>query len=300
MGPNPGRGVSGNMRRLHLVGYSADHGGFVLAARRGARTGSYVLAVDAALLDELDRVRRAGGAPPEPAPAAPSRSGVQSSLTPKEIQARLRAGQTMDEVAAEAGVGVDWIERFAAPVLAEQAAAVQRAAGAFLRGDSRRGPSERPLEAALRRNLADRGLLMTEQDFVSAWSARHIIDGDWSVAFRFRGRGRDQVAEWTLDAATGAVSAGNRLGAELGYAGPDHPDGPGDSTEAPARPTRRRPVCPPVDPLDESQPELPLSGAGADPSEVRGRPPSRRQNGSGPLPHPTGAKGADPADPGPG
>jgi len=269
MGPNPARGGSGSIRRLHLVEYSAEQGGFVLATRRGAKTGSYVLAVDEALVEQLDRARRMGGAPPDPAPGPASRSGVRSGLTPREIQARLRAGQSLDEVANEAGVGLDWIERFAGPVLAEQAAAIERAGAAHMQGDDRRPRSDRPLEAAVRRNLAQRGVTMPETDFRSSWSAHHVVDTDWYVAFRFGSRSREVVAEWNLDLATGVLQARNRNGAELGFV---MPEALGDESVAPSAgasgdgPRRRagRPRVPARVAFapDDSQPELPLPDPG--------------------------------------
>lgn len=44
---------------------------------------------------------------------------MDSALSPREIQSRIRSGATVEEVAAEAGVGVDQVEPFAIPVLAE-------------------------------------------------------------------------------------------------------------------------------------------------------------------------------------
>ena len=43
---------------------------------------------------------------------------MESSLTPRDIQARIRAGETLEDVAGVAGIPKDRVERFAAPVLA--------------------------------------------------------------------------------------------------------------------------------------------------------------------------------------
>ena len=48
---------------------------------------------------------------------------MTSSLRPREIQSRIRAGATVAEVAAIAGVSTDKIERFAHPVLLERSRA---------------------------------------------------------------------------------------------------------------------------------------------------------------------------------
>lgn len=201
-----------------MVGYSADLGAFILATRKGAKTGAFLLPFDESLTQELDRAQRSEASP---APAPVRAIGAGSALTPREIQARIRSGRTLEEVAEEAGVSVDWVDRFAAPVLAEQAAAVERAGRAILH-TPRRGASDRPLEASVRRNLADRGMAMAEDDFQGAWSARHLVDGDWLVAFGFRKRGRPMTAEWVINMGNGSLTARNRTGADLGYIDPDH------------------------------------------------------------------------------
>jgi hypothetical protein len=45
---------------------------------------------------------------------------MESALSPREIQARVRAGDSIEDVARVAGMAVDWVERFAAPVIAER------------------------------------------------------------------------------------------------------------------------------------------------------------------------------------
>src|SRR5438067_1012604 len=85
---------------------------------------------------EPDEARRAEG---EGRPGRP-----ESALTPREIQARLRTGRTIDEVAREAGVTADWVERFARPILAEQAQIVE-VARAMTFSKPRLGPSAEPL-----------------------------------------------------------------------------------------------------------------------------------------------------------
>jgi hypothetical protein len=239
MGSTPGRGLSGSMRRLHAIGFDPDSCALILSARKGAKQGSFLIAVDDALMEQIDSVR----AVEEVVPPAPPRSSVDSALTPREIQVRLRAGRTVDEVAREAGVSTEWVERFAAPVLAEQAAAVTRAGRAVLH-TPRKGPSDRALEPSVLRNLADRGVMMLEEDWNQAWSARHLVDADWMISFSFRNRGRAMVAEWMLNMANGALTPRNRLGTELGYVDPGRrsavsPLAPSDVEAIPPAPARR-------------------------------------------------------------
>jgi hypothetical protein len=135
------------------------------------------------------------------------------------MQARLRAGRTVAAVAAEAGVEVEWVERFAAPVLAEQAAAVARAGQLVLR-TPRRGESDRALAASVRRNLVDRGIRLADDEFDAAWSSFQQAADEWLVRFHYRSRGRELDAEWMMEPASGVLTARNRLATELGYVDP--------------------------------------------------------------------------------
>jgi len=52
---------------------------------------------------------------------------MESALSPREIQARVRAGDSIEEVARVAGMSLEWIEPFAVPVLAEREYVAQQA-----------------------------------------------------------------------------------------------------------------------------------------------------------------------------
>jgi hypothetical protein len=179
-----------------------------------------MVALDDELLEQIDGARRMRDGEPQREQAAPvRRSHSESALSPREIQARLRRGRTVAEVAVEAGVEMEWIERFAAPVLAEQADAVARAGRITLK-TPRRGMSDRPLHQSVLRNLADRGVRMTDDQLASAWSANQILNGEWLIRFSFASRGSRYQAEWTLDMAEGELIPRNRMGTELGFVDP--------------------------------------------------------------------------------
>ena len=67
---------------------------------------------------------------------------VESPLRPKEIQARIRAGETVEEIADAAGIAVERVRWFEAPILAERAYAADQAQLASVRrqGDATPGP----------------------------------------------------------------------------------------------------------------------------------------------------------------
>jgi len=148
------------LQKLHLVGFTTDHRALILSARRGAKSGGFTLALDPELAGAVNAAleRAAAESGPEEEALAPVPAPrPQSALSVRELQARLRAGRSLEEVAAEAGVDVDWVARFAAPVAAEQARIVESARGAVF-ARARLGPSDLPLGAAVHRNLAARGV----------------------------------------------------------------------------------------------------------------------------------------------
>lgn len=157
---------------------------------------------------------------------------VSSRLTPKDIQARLRSGATVEEVAAEAGVGGEWVERWAGPILAEQQAALGRAMQLTYQAP-RRGPSELPLGEAVARNLVTRGVKLGEEEQAAGWSAYRHEGNQWVVSFRYVFHRRPVNAQWLADLTEGTVVPTNRMGASLGFAAPagTDPQG-GDAVEA--------------------------------------------------------------------
>jgi len=210
------------VQQLHLVGVTTDNDNLIFSVRKGAKSGSFVLPLDEALLLALaDAVRRRSAEsgdldlPVEldtPAPT-PRR---QSQLSPREIQDRLRAGRSLEEIAAVAGVGEEWVARFSAPVEAERSQIVQRARQ-LTYPKPRRGDSAEPLGLSVRWNLAERGVRLTNDEFDAAWSGYQVTDETWMVTFAFVSRKRDQAAEWELDLLTNELVGRNRLASDLGY-----------------------------------------------------------------------------------
>jgi hypothetical protein len=219
------------VQQLHLVGFTTDLDGLIFSARRGAKSGGYLVALDdrfVALIKEAVRLQTGVDLDEEIEEENASQAGrrrgrsaryliqVDSALTPKEIQARLRAGRTVEEIAAEAGVDEDWVMRFAAPVLAEQSRVIERAMTLPCR-TPRKGESSQPLSVSVAWNLVDKGLRLTADELAAGWSAYHVRDTAWLVRFRYTSRNRVQVAQWECDPAEGTLIALNRLASELGY-----------------------------------------------------------------------------------
>jgi hypothetical protein len=206
------------VQKLHLVGITPELDGLILSTRKGAKSGSYVVSVDASVLQQLNdgakSKGRSGGNGQRP--REPRTSSPESQLAPREMQELLRAGWTIEEVADEAGVDADWVGRFASPVLAEMKRVLD-AALAMVFDKPRVGPSAMPLAPSVRRNVAERGLRFTDEDFEEMWHTHQLDDELWIVAFEYVSRGRDQSAEWVVDLDAGELSSHNRLGTQLGH-----------------------------------------------------------------------------------
>ena len=210
------------MKKLHLVGLTPDNDGLLLSVRKGSKTGGYVVTLDDETLAAIERARRQaeggelGDDETDEAAAPPARARARSSLTPREIQARLRAGSTIAEVANAAGVGEEWVQRFAAPILAEQEQVVERAQSMTF-GKARLGPSIEPLAASVQWNLSDRGVRFSDDVFADCWSAYNLHGARWAVRFSYFTRKRHQVAEWEVDLRDQRITARNRLAADLAH-----------------------------------------------------------------------------------
>jgi hypothetical protein len=228
------------VQQLHLVGFTTDHRSLIFSVRRGAKSGSYVVEVDDAFLDAVDGAKSfvegaAGSAEDGGGGEAYQQAArPESALTVREVQARLRRGLSIEQVAVHAGVEPSWIARFAAPVLAEQASVV-RAVRASRFAKARLGPSASPLGESVYRNLVDRGVTTPREELDRGWRARQLADGRWLVIFKYASRGRKLEAVWEYDAETRALSARDRLATQLA-----HRPGPAPSARAAAQ--ARRPA----------------------------------------------------------
>lgn len=119
---------------------------------------------------------------------------VESHLRPRDIQARIRAGASAEEVAQLAGIPVDRVRRFEGPVLAERAFMAERARKTPVRrpGENAAGPQ---LGEAVQERLLLRG---AEKDTVQ-WDSWRRDDGTWEVLLVYRVAGEPHSASWTYD-----------------------------------------------------------------------------------------------------
>lgn len=212
------------MRQLHVVALSEDGRSVLLATSKTAKTGGFSLLID----DRLTAALR--GDLPRPGEAEVRDSGV----TPKEIQSRLRAGESPEQIAASAGVPVARVERFAGPVLSERERIIEEARATYV-SRSRRGPSTLPLGDAVDAALAETSGLRPES---VVWTARRLESGHWLVQVSYIARARTRTSSWVYEPHTRSITASDTASAALGHAG----DAPVQS-RAKAAPAKKKPAA---------------------------------------------------------
>mgnify|MGYP001340702318 CR=1 FL=1 len=121
---------------------------------------------------------------------------MESALTPREIQARIRSGESLAEVARLAGMTTDWVEPFAAPVIAERE---------YIAAQAQSHPVRRSGETIAHRNLAqvvaDRlGSRGVELDTVT-WDAWKLEGRRWQVRVEYESGKARREALFGYDAA---------------------------------------------------------------------------------------------------
>ncbi len=171
------------MQELRLVAVSED-GSYAILAVPG-RSDRFLLPID----DRLRTVARG-----QFSRLAQYEIEVENPLRPKEIQDRIRAGETAEEIADAAGIPPDRIRRFEGPILAERQYQAEQAQRASIRAHGESGPGPR-LGDIVAERLSGVG---AHADGVE-WDSRKRPDGNWQVQLQYTVGGRPGVAEWIYD-----------------------------------------------------------------------------------------------------
>lgn len=199
------------MRELRLLRQDADSATLIFGATGGATADDeqFVLHVDdmvraAVHFDVAHAKARPTEAPPASAPAP------ASPVSPREIQTRVRAGDSAEAIADQYGVDLAKVLRFAFPVLEERSRIASEARRARARG----GPGEgRPVVFG---DFVDLRLGTLDVTAASVrWDARRRADGEWVVRASWPLDEQTHAAEWIFHRTTRSVTAADQLGAEL-------------------------------------------------------------------------------------
>jgi Protein of unknown function (DUF3071) len=190
------------MLELKVVGL--DHDSEYIICEGGEPAEQFKLAADDRLRAALRR---------EPLPPEQPRLDIEVTnlLSPKEIQARIRAGASVEQVAAASGSDFARIRRFAHPVLLERARAAELATAAHpMLAD---GPAVLTLLETVSAALVARGL---EPDRLS-WDAWRNEDSRWTVQLAWKVGRSDNIAHFCFSpgAHGGTVTAIDDPASEL-------------------------------------------------------------------------------------
>jgi len=173
------------MRTLRLVALSDDGKSVVLATDGpDGEAEKFELLID-------DRLRAAARGDARRLTQIDVDLGTE--LPPRVIQARIRAGETPEQVAAASGARVERIMRFAHPVIQERARIAEQARDARVR------LSEGSPNVALQQFMTDRLRLIDSDLDAVTWDAYKGDDGTWQVTGVWRAGDKSGTTRWSFD-----------------------------------------------------------------------------------------------------
>ncbi|WP_439939451.1 septation protein SepH [Nocardia sp. N13] len=170
------------MAKLTFTGRSADGKRLLLVDESGQQ---HFLVIDARLRRALSGVPESNGQLEIP---------MESTLRPRDIQTRIRAGESPESVAHAAGTSVEKIMPFAAPVMAERAHVAERAQLASVRrraSESGARTLGEAVNAQLRAHNVDPAVV--------EWDAFRREDGRWTLTALYEVAGRTGTATFSHD-----------------------------------------------------------------------------------------------------
>ena len=173
------------MRTLRLVALSDDGKSVILSADGSDTDGEkFELQID-------DRLRAAARGDARRLTQIDVDLGTE--LPPRVIQARIRSGETPEQVAAASGTRVERIMRFAHPVLQERARVAEQAREARVRLSE--GSPGVPLQLFVNERLR---LIDPDLQAVT-WDAYRSDDGTWQVTGAWRAGEKSGTTRWSFD-----------------------------------------------------------------------------------------------------
>lgn len=229
------------MRVLRFVGPGDDADHLIVETADGGE--QFVLHLDGAL-PGTTAAGLARPAPPAPNPAA--------DISPREIQMRVRAGTSPQQLADEHAMTLDRVLRFAGPVLAERT----RISDEARRAKARRSTTEGQVVVfgeAVEHRFTAHGI----DPSTVTWDAYRRDDGQWIVTAGWLGGETDRVAEWVFHLAARTVTPLDDTAADLLS---DRPIRPLTPPDAPVRPSLVS--APPLAPGVVAFPPMPDAATG--------------------------------------
>lgn len=164
------------MEELKVIG--VESGALLVASETGAR---FRVAIDDVL---QSRLRQSS---PEP--------GAVRKLSPREIQAHIRAGMSAEDVAAITGVPLDYVQRFEGPVIAEREFVIESALAVPVQLAMETDPlaGGATFGSVIRRRLADAHAIGER------WASWKEEGAGWVVKLTFVAETVERDARWSFD-----------------------------------------------------------------------------------------------------
>jgi len=194
------------MRPVRFVALSEDGQALVLADEVGRLL---TLPLDERIATAVRHEKGTALEGDEPPPVI---SSTPVTLSPRDIQSRIRAGESADDVARHAGVPVTRVLRYAGPVLQERAMLAQHARRARLRTSDRGARLADIVDGKLGQHGVD-------SDKVS-WDAYRREDGTWRITATWPSGKATAQAVWELDKARQTVGPDDEMAQFLSTEGP--------------------------------------------------------------------------------
>jgi hypothetical protein len=117
----------------------------------------------------------------------------EPTISIKEIQRLLRAGQTSEQIAQDYSVSIEKIDRFSGPILSERIYIIDQAQQIVVRKEIGRDPIT--LLVAITSRLAPRGIDAS----TLSWDTWRLENGTWTIELHYPHTGGVGVAQWSFD-----------------------------------------------------------------------------------------------------
>jgi hypothetical protein len=163
---------------LQLVGRTGDGSAIELTDHSGAK---FSLPITENLKTALTQPRLVSVAPVDERP----------SFGVKEIQARLRAGESMGSISRTTDWSVEKIEKFSGPILQERAYVIETARKSYLRREA----SSPTLDEATSIQLSSHGVDMEAVE----WNTHRNVDGTWNIVVQYPNIDGTAEANWNFE-----------------------------------------------------------------------------------------------------
>jgi hypothetical protein len=118
----------------------------------------------------------------------------EPSVSIKEIQRLLRAGQTAEQIAREHEISIEKVERFAGPILSERIYIIDQAQQIVIRKEG--GRDAVTLLGVVISRLAPRNIDSSEL----TWDTWRLEDGTWTIELHYPNNTGVGIAQWSFDA----------------------------------------------------------------------------------------------------